>query len=45
MAFKIQTTAGNTEEVYEFLKDVLEHNKKHFEEHSWPRCINFDKDL
>ena len=35
----------NPVEVYKFLKDVLEHNKKHFEEHSWSRCINFDKDL
>ena len=33
------------EEVYDQLKDVLSHNKKHFEETSWPRCVEFDKDL
>ena len=32
-------------EVYDQLKDVLTHNKKHFEDTSWPRCMEFDKDL
>ena len=32
-------------EVYNQLKDVLAYNKKHFEETSWRRCLDFDKDL
>lgn len=32
-------------EVYDQLKNVLAHNKKHFEESKWLRCVNFDKDL
>jgi hypothetical protein len=32
-------------EVYDKLSDVLNHNKKYFEESKWLRCLNFDKDL
>jgi len=31
--------------IYDQLSDVLLHNKKHFEESSWQRCVSFDKDL
>lgn len=31
--------------VTEQLADVLLHNKKHFENFSWPRCVDFYKDL
>ena len=27
------------------LADVLAHNKKHFEDSNWQRCVSFDKDL
>lgn len=32
-------------EVYHRLRHVLAHNKKHFEDHKWQRCVNFNKDL
>jgi hypothetical protein len=32
-------------EVYDQLADVLAHNKKHFEDTNWRRCVEFDKDL
>lgn len=28
--------------VYEKLADVLQHNKKHFENKDWPRCLDWD---
>ena len=40
-----QLCKKNPIEVYNQLTDVLDHNKRHFEESTWLRCVDFDKDL
>ena len=40
-----QLCKKNPIEVYKQLKDVLDHNKLHFEESTWLRCVDFYKDL
>jgi len=38
-------TKQDPETVYEKLADVLQHNKDHFENKDWPRCLEWDSYL
>jgi len=38
----LQLTKKDPVEVHEKLADVLEHNKSHFENHNWKRCLNWN---
>lgn len=37
-----ELTKSDPRDVYKKLADVLDHNKKHFENKDWPRCIKWD---
>ena len=37
-----ELTKLDPKEVYSNLADVLQHNKNHFENKDWPRCLNWD---
>lgn len=37
-----QLTKSDPKDVYEKLADVLRHNKEHFEDKDWPRCLDWD---
>jgi len=37
-----ELTKLDPKEVYDKLSDVLEHNKHHFENKDWPRCLDWD---